>query len=1008
MKFSKRKGFDSVERNYKPLISLVLISAFAAIGSNQAIAQNTQANAQEPGVIEEVVVTGSLLATGKGSTSPVTMIDAASLVENPRPNLSGYFAANMPQHQLEDSNQSNTSRENRTRVQGVSLRGLGTENTLTLINGLRTPEYAESISIGWRFVPIDQVMPGIALKRMEVLLDGGSAIYGTDAVAGVVNLVPNYGFDGVKFQGSGQRYEGDLSKRNDSGSVLIGTNTDTTRWLTALEWQRWDNVFQSDIDLFDRNTAPTGTIVQYREFAPGTGVGGLGGAPAGNRLADPLCGKMGYMGGTVSTLTGGSSCSFSNWSAGGGGADQTVLNGYRNAFTMFSGLQHDFTDRLSLEVSVSYNNTENTIPTTNITTAVNTSPSSNPAVGMQIPIPANNPGVIRNAQLDTSWAANTGINRGFYLNPINLNNPWDVLNNEINSTYARVSGALEYQITDVWSVKASTVYGRSEVNRFERAVIADRLRKGLAGFGGSACTGTVPGAGGCQFFNPFLNANEAGRGNPQSLLEWLQPLRQTRYFGDLTVNQVILSGDSSNLFELPAGAIGMAIGYENRIDSWYTDHDPLANVGGYQGQAGGVSQDFPLPFAVKSRSNVINGLFMELAIPVTEDLDVQAAVRNEKYSEASNFSTTNPKFGFNWSANDDLTIRGSWGTSFKAPSVEHTQQPQLQSTTFLTLGNLENAINGPCPAPAGVPTGCYVAGGIGQTRTNILLETSPNLNLQPMESENWALGFDYDIGDNMTVGMNYVDIKFENVIRNLRPFDSLLEVAGCSVYAKDGNFPSDYYIASQRGKDIFTTWGGVTGFPGNPAGYKFPLYLPTPACFTLDSKGLPLVGFQKPVNTSERHIQALDVNFSYRLETRFGEFVIAPNAAIVLGWKEAAFIGGKQVDYVGFRPTFGGGIQEYKVNMPITWTNGGDHTVILTPRYLSKLDNFLSGLPEDDFIYYDINYLWKLSDLLRVSFYANNAFDQFPTIHAVSNFGSGQFPREGRVLGASFELNFGF
>ncbi len=1008
MKFTKRKGFGGVERNYKPLSSLVLVSAFAAIGSNQAIAQNTQANAQEPEVIEELVVTGSLLATGRGSTSPVTMIDATSLVDNPRPNLSGFFAANMPQHQLEDSNQSNTFRENRTRVQGVSLRGLGAENTLTLINGLRTPEYAESVSIGWRFVPIDQVMPGIALKRMEVLLDGGSAIYGTDAVAGVVNLIPDYGFEGVKFQGSGQRFEKDLDLRNDTGSVLIGTNTDTTKWLTALEWQRWDNVFQSDIDLFDRNTAATSTNLQYREFTPGTGVSGLGGGPGGNRLADPLCGKVGYFGGSVSTLTGGPSCQFTNWGAGGGGSDQTVQNGNRNSFSLFSGVQHDFTDRLSMEVSVNYNNTENTTATTNVITAVNTSPSTNPAVGMQIPIPNNNPGVIRNAQLDPRWAANTGTNRGFYLNPMNLNNPWDVLNNEINSTYARVSAALAYQLSDVWSVKASSVYGRSEVNRYDTAVIADRLRKSLAGFGGSACTSTVPGAGGCEFYNPFLNASEPGRGNPQSLLEWLQPLRNTRFYGDLTVNQLILSGDSSSMFELAGGAVGVAIGYENRIDSWYTDHDPLANVGGYQGQAGGSSADFPLPFGSKSRSNVVDALFVELALPVTEDFSVQAAVRNEKYSEASDFSTTNPKIGFNWTATEDLTIRGSWGTSFKAPSVEHTQQPRLQSTTFLTLGNLENAVNGPCPAPAGVPTGCYIAGGIGQTRTNILLETAPNPDLQPMESDNWALGFNYDIGDNMTVGMNYVDIKFENVIRNLRPFDVLLETAGCSTYAKDGNFPSDYYIASQRGQDVFTTWGGVVGFPGNPAGYKFPLYLPTPACFELDAKGLPIKGFQKPVNTAERHVQALDLNFTYRMDTSFGEFTFAPNAAIILGWNETAYVGGPEIDYTGFRPTFGGGVQEYKVNMPVTWTNGGGHTVILTPRYLSKLDNYLSGFPEDDFIYYDLNYLWSVNDMLRVSFYANNAFDQFPTMQLISNTQSGQFPRNGRVIGASFELNFGF
>jgi iron complex outermembrane receptor protein len=1006
--FNKKQGFIGSERSHRPVSSLLLIMAIAGTGSQQVFAQQPQSSANEP--VEEVVVTGSLLATGRGSTSPVTVIGSDSLIENPRPNLSGFFAANVPQHQLEDSNQSNTSRENRTRVQGVSLRGLGAENTLTLVNGLRTPEYGESISIGWRFVPIDQVLPAIALQRMEILLDGGSAIYGTDAVAGVVNLVPDYGFDGVKLQLSGQRYPDASSQRNDTGAFLLGTSNERTSWLSAIEWQKWDHVIQSDLDIFDPNNAVVASSAQYREFAPGTGVGGLGGAAAGNRLIDPLCGKSGYMSGSVTTLAGGPACAQTNWGSGAAGNDQIVRQGNRNAFTFFTGVKHEFTDRLRMELSASYNQTNNDNPTSNSAVVPNTNASSNLAVGTQIPIPANNPGVIRNAQLDPAWSTNTGTNRGFFLPQMNVNNPWEVLTNQINSTYQRLSGTLEYDLTDVWTVKASSVVGSSNVDRYEPSLIADRMRKALAGFGGAGCTGTVAGAGGCQFYNPFFNAREPGRGNSQELLEWMQPSRYTNFVSELTVNQVVLTGDSSDLFELPAGPVGMAVGYEYRVDSWYTDHDPLANAGGYQAQLGGPSRDYPLPFASKSRSNVVDAWFMELAIPVTDTLDVQAAVRNEKYSQASDFSTTNPKLGFNWSVTEDITVRGSWGTSFKAPSVEHTQQPNLLSTTFLTLGNIGlNAVNGPCPSPANVPTGCFIAGGIGQTRVIVALETSPNVNLQPMESDNWSLGFNWDLTDSLTVGMNYVDIKFENVIRNLRPVDALLGLPECGAgYSPDGLFPSNYFIASQRGQDIFTTWGGLTAFPGNPAGYRFPMYLPSSNCFTLDAKGMPTKGFQSPINVSERHIQSLDFNLTYTLDTAFGRFSVSPNAAITLAWKERALPADPEIDYTGFRPTFGGGIQEYRANMPITWTNDGTHTIIFTPRYLSKLDNYLSGNPEDDFIYYDLNYLWAVNDEMRVTFFANNVFNQFPTMHQIANTGSGQYPRDGVILGASFEMSYAF
>ncbi len=1006
MQFTTKTLYFGTEPDRRPLSSLLLVSAFLAAGSNIVLAQEEASD----DTVEEIVVTGSLLTTGRAETSPVAVIGRENLLENPRPTLSGFFSANVPQHQLEDSNQSNTFRENRTRVQGVSLRGLGAHNTLTLVDGQRVVDYAESVSTGWRFVSIDQALPSIALRRMEMVLDGGSAIYGTDAVAGVVNLIPDYGFEGVKVNLSTQRYENAFSDGNDVGSVLIGTSNDTTSWLTAVEWQSWTHLLQSDIDLFDPATAVVGGSNQYREFAPGTGVGGLGGAAAGKRLMDPLCGKLGYRSGSVTTSAGGPACATTNWASGGGGANQTVRQGDRTAINFFTGVEHEFSDRLSVKLSAGYNTTENINPVDGVTTAVNTSPSTNLAIGMQIPIPRNNPGVIANATVDPNWV-NAGTNNGFFLSPMNLNNPWDILDNELSSTSRRLAGSVDYSLNDTWALQYNATISQSEVNRFERSLVADRLRKALAGLGGGSCTGTVAGASGCQWYNPFLNASQAGLGNSQELLDWIQPLRQTRTWGELTVHQVILTGDSSEMFELPAGPVGVAAGYERRVDSWYTDHDPLANTGGYQPQGGGAALDFPLPFGARSRSNVVDALFVELGIPVTSNLNVQAAVRTEEYSEASDFSTTNPKIGFNWEVSDRLTVRGSWGTSFKAPTVEHTQQPRNLSTTFLTLGEVgRNSVDGPCPPPAGVVTGCFIAGGIGNTRNNILLETQPNPTLQPVESDNWSVGFDWDITDNLTVGMNYVDISFENVIRNLRPYDQLLEIPECrSGFSPDGLFPSSYPIASLRGQNIFTAWGGVATFPGNPAGYRFPMYLPAQGngslCFELDSLGRPLKGYQKPVNIAEQNVKSLDLRMSWTLDSRWGEFNVSPNATILLEWEEQAAPTLPAIDFVGFRPTFGGGYQEYRVNVPIRWTRDA-HTVIVTPRYLSELDNFLSGLPEDDFIYYDFNYMWDYSETLRFSVFANNVFDQFPTMHATSNFGSGMYPRDGRLFGANFEMTF--
>ena len=91
------------------------------------------------------------------------------------------------------------ARERATRTANVNLRGIGGENTLVLLNGRRTitnpaPEFS-----GFRLTNINNVVPRIAIARTELLLDGGSALYGSDAVAGVINTVTRNDFDGFDF-----------------------------------------------------------------------------------------------------------------------------------------------------------------------------------------------------------------------------------------------------------------------------------------------------------------------------------------------------------------------------------------------------------------------------------------------------------------------------------------------------------------------------------------------------------------------------------------------------------------------------------------------------------------------------------------------------------------------------------------------------------------------------------------------------------------------------------------
>lgn len=154
-------------------LSALSASLLAAFSLN-AVAQNV-----DEGSIEELVVTGSLIVTGEDSVSPVVVIDGEDLANQPRLTLGDFFQVELPQNFAEDVETENSGMQGRLRGDrgvGLNLRGLGEENTLTLINGVRTIQYSvPNQSTGWRSIDINSQLPSIAVNNVQVLLDGGSA-----------------------------------------------------------------------------------------------------------------------------------------------------------------------------------------------------------------------------------------------------------------------------------------------------------------------------------------------------------------------------------------------------------------------------------------------------------------------------------------------------------------------------------------------------------------------------------------------------------------------------------------------------------------------------------------------------------------------------------------------------------------------------------------------------------------------------------------------------------------
>lgn len=247
---------------------------------------NAQQASEQAPEAEEVVVTGSYIRNSRfAQNNPVDTVSAADLAESGAPNL-GRYVRDLSYTQNTDT-VGNVNGGQSGYAATFNLRGLGGNSTLTLVDGVRTVDPA-----------MDFLLPDIALERMEVVLDGGSALYGSDAVAGVVNMIPVKEFDGLRVRtyyqtDQDQAYEdpsvGALYGRSFAGGdlqwVIAG---DYNRRTPLMNYERPRNM-RAD---FSWNPASNPGV--WRELDGATpAIGDVhGGQQVGPLLRDPSCGTF--------------------------------------------------------------------------------------------------------------------------------------------------------------------------------------------------------------------------------------------------------------------------------------------------------------------------------------------------------------------------------------------------------------------------------------------------------------------------------------------------------------------------------------------------------------------------------------------------------------------------------------------------------------------------------------------------------------------------------------------
>ena len=282
--------------NRKLLVTCV-ISALAS----------TVANAQDND-IEEVIVTGSLIrGTPTDAPSPVTIVDRSSIQQQ---GAAGIWDV-IKNLNINAGSTTNTNGSSGNGISGatsnINLRNLGTNSTLTLVNGKRVTPVAGVTLDGSEFVDLNTI-PIVMTDRIEVLTDGGSALYGSDAVAGVVNVIMRTEFEGFEVYGDVQQIAGEGSQFDSTANAIWGwtSNDQRTHLVIAGEYFERDAVGASAASNFDANSQVVENntkLIPVPSFGftvnpayinqPLTDLKAASGG-SGIEYTDPLCTQLGF------------------------------------------------------------------------------------------------------------------------------------------------------------------------------------------------------------------------------------------------------------------------------------------------------------------------------------------------------------------------------------------------------------------------------------------------------------------------------------------------------------------------------------------------------------------------------------------------------------------------------------------------------------------------------------------------------------------------------------------
>ncbi|WP_374281021.1 TonB-dependent receptor plug domain-containing protein [Novosphingobium sp.] len=870
--------------------------AIALLAPGSAQAQSAPAGDGE----EAIIVTGSRVRGEAPVGSTVTTLGAADLAASGRVTIDRAIKE-LPQ--VFDLGVSENSRGqtggagNIVYGNSVNLRGIGPNATLILIDGHRVTNNSRSTD--------PSVLPTLGVERVEVVADGASAIYGSDAVAGVVNLIPRRSLNGIEAFARGG-VSGDGIYHEYSAGIAAGKKFDRGQVMIAYEHVEKSNLNGSDRPFFTSNqTAQGGSDYSVLRCQPGNiratqaGVTTTYAIPAGGVTA-------------ASQLVGGTSNKCDDLQ----GQDLIPRQKYdsvNGTFTFeltdwLTVLADGFYSRRTFERNPAFANASLTVPSTN---AWFIRPAGFTGSSYSLDY---------NFARDVARNSSTGYGESWQITP-----------------------GVKIKLPRDWQFEALIGKGRTSDNS-----------SSFLGTNNTALNNALKSSDPLTAFDPY----GLGRTQASVIAGIFNQISINPTVGHYTGYEARINGP---LLQLPGGTVKLAAGYEGQ--------EFTVDLGVARGNPGTA-------VAWTYRSRRVDSAYAELLIPLFgpdnattgfQKLELDAAVRYDNYSDVG--STTNPKIGINWTPVDGLKLRGSYGTSFRAPTL-----PQLYgNTNQLFVQSYQN--------PAG---GAPIVG---------VARSGGNLGLSPETATTWSIGADLEPLPNLRLSATYFNVDYKNqviaLLSDLSVLTRLAQYNGTGLIVQGT-------AAAQAVTDALAA--GVAP----PTGV-----LPNPVTLYVDGRSQ---------NLGRSITRGIDFTANYRIPTdKLGTFGINLSGTYLTSFKTAQTPSAPIISQLNqiFQPL------RFKMRAALNWEKG-PFAAALRATHVNGYTNTAAPVatPNQRVSSYtpvDLNLTWKVGDDQSLTFglEARNLFNIKPPYVniAPSVNGSGGYDATttdpiGRLLAASVRVKY--